>query len=244
MSETHTLKDKISEAYQTHQPLSKWITMGGAITAILIVAIILFGFLQRNDSGSSENLLTDKGNTGKQIKLDQANASLKKAMLHDIEKTSETELINVNNKKLDAIKQITEQNKEQIASIESMVEQLQSQIYLMPEEYQHHGVEIQNIHSQLVALKTGQQKLQEALPKKVTPVKRKRRYIPRPAFKLVSIDQWGNDASIVVRDKNKLHDLTLGQSIGNWQVDSIDINGAKVIFRNRYGVRRTLLIES
>jgi hypothetical protein len=245
MSETSTLKDKFSEYYQTNQPQAKWLTMAGVIAAIFILGIIFYGFILSGDGDNTESLIADKTSVrNKKIKLDQAKVLPKTGMMHDIEKKTETDIVIENNKKIDTNKQLSDQNTEQIASIENLLKKMQSQINRMPEEYQQHGVEIQTIHSQLVSLKSGQKKLKKALPKKVTPAKIKRRYRPRPAFKLVSIDIWGSDESIIVRHENQLHDLTLGQSIGNWQVDSIDINGARVIFRNKYGVKQTLFIES
>lgn len=243
--EANSLKRRISHQYHAFQELPVRTKTIATIIGSLILALIITVLISSEDTNNTDPQSADKGSSSnKDIKFKQNESPLKIGTMLDIETTAEPLISEREIEKIKTIKKISEQNTKQLASISSQLGELKAQLNPIPEEYQQHGVEIQNIHSQLASLEIAQQKLQAALTTKVSRLKRKRRVRSRPSFKLVSIDLWGNDESIIIRQNNQLHDLSLGQSFGKWKVESIDIKSSKVIFSNQRGVNRTLFIES
>jgi hypothetical protein len=251
MSEVNSIKannlnETISHQYQAFQQLpAKTKTITAIISALILALILIVLISSSDDTSNTPPLSSDKRSPGnKNTKHKQAGIPLKNGTMHDIETTTKSLINQGGIEKFNAIKKTSEKNTEQIASVSNQLKELQAQLNPIPEEYQQQGVEIQNIHNQLSVLKTAQQKLQAALSKKVKRLRRKRRVTSRPSFELVSIDLWGNDASIIIRHKALLHDLSIGQSLGKWKVESIDIKSSRVIFSNQRGIKYTLFIES
>ena len=99
------------------------------------------------------------------------------------------------------------------------------------------SIKIQQLQDNLKA-----RQLAAAASTKKKPVKRYRKIIP--PFTLVSIDQWGNDLYAMVRSQGQLHELTHGQTVNGWYVDSFDRPRNAVSFKNKSGTRRELFIKS
>ncbi len=246
-SDVTRIKGTIKDQYQTIQQLPARTKSAVALVGAFLLVSVIFVFMPNDDSDipSPSPLSTDKASkvlpSNKDSTLKHKGIPLKKVAMHDIEKAAKS-LIDV--EVINTIKKKSDQNTQQIASVSKELKELQTILNPIPVENKQHGVEIQNIHAQLASLKSTQQKLQEVLPQKITHQKRKRKYRSRPPFKLVSIDLWGNDASIIVRQNSQLHDLSIGQVLGKWQVESIDMKRSKVVFSNQRGVKRTLHIET
>ncbi len=70
--------------------------------------------------------------------------------------------------------------------------------------------------------------------------RRKTRKIP--PFILVSIDQWGDDLTAIVRYQTQLQELRQGQTLSQWRVKSIDVLNSTVTFSHSAGDSKTLHI--
>ncbi len=107
---------------------------------------------------------------------------------------------------------------------------------------------ITQLQDQFTAQKIQIEQLQTKLKAHQFAVKVKKKSKPykktRPHFTLVSIDQWGNDIYIMIRSQGQLHELTNGQVFNGWQVYSVDPLRRTVMFKNKAGTRRELVVKS
>ena len=63
-------------------------------------------------------------------------------------------------------------------------------------------------------------------------------------FTLVSVDRWGDDLYAVIRYEGQLKELTMGQSLDDWMIESINLALGSVTIKNQSGKRKDLLIKS
>ncbi len=141
-----------------------------------------------------------------------------------------------------------------IKQSELKLSQLEEQLQQLSSENNNRQQDQDQLHKDLQAQLTAQsikiQQLQDnlkarqlaAASTKNKPVKRYKKI--HPPFTLVSIDQWGNDLYAVVRLQGQLHELTQGQTVNGWYVDSFDRTRNAVSFKNKAGTRRELFIKS
>ena len=142
---------------------------------------------------------------------------------------------------------LNKQNEEKLSHLEEQLLQLLSE---NNSRQQEQDLLHKDLQAQLTAQSIKIQQLQDnlktrqlaAASTKKKPVKRYKKILP--PFTLVSIDQWGNDLYAVVRSQGQLRELTQGQTVNGWYVDSFDRTRNAVSFKNKAGTRRELFIKS
>lgn len=166
--------------------------------------------------------------------------------VNPLEKINQTD--NLSNETPSPYTNLNKQNELKLSQLEEQLQQLSSENNRRQQgQDQLH----KDLQAQLTAQSIKIQQLQDhlkarqlaaAASTKKKPVKRYKKILP--PFTLVSIDQWGNDLYAVVRSQGQLHELTQGQKVNGWYVDSFDRPRQSVSFKNKAGTRRELFIKS
>lgn len=140
-------------------------------------------------------------------------------------------------------------NSESIEKMTAQLSSLQDQFWEINRSRHEQSIEIQNMSKQIAEWEAAQKKRDEDMKKKVFRAKKIRKTYKRkrkpvvPTFTLESIDLWGDNYTIIVRYKNKRHELRQGQSINQWRVERVDLKNSQVTFHHPTGGNKTLSIR-
>lgn len=131
------------------------------------------------------------------------------------------------------------------ARMSAQLKKLQSDFSKIPAQYDTQAIAIKNINESIASMQGSLAKQGEMLTKKTKAKKTYRHKIRKiPPFILVSIDQWGNDLTAIVRHQTQLQELRQGQALSQWRVKSIDVRNSTVTFSHSAGDSKTLHISS
>jgi len=146
-----------------------------------------------------------------------------------------------------AIEENAKINNKQISLILEQLKKLQSDLSKIPAQFDAQAIENESIKESIVSMQVTLAKHDEKLIKKAKARSKKitrHRVNKIPPFILVSIDQWGDDLTAIVRYHMQLQEMRLGQVLAQWSVKTIDINNSTVTFSHSTGARKTLDIKS
>lgn len=229
------------------QPIPDFIKYGAmALVAVIIIAIILFIGSSGDDTKQrSLSDIEDPFQEKKPLEVSLTDSDPKK--LHPVvgqrvRVSNELQLPFVTQKKDNDFEK-------QFKKLNQQLSQL-----VIDNDLRQQGQDalIQDLQSQLTAQTAKIEQLlnnAKASLAKATKVKTKSRkhsasYRVRPPFELVSVDQWGNDTYAVVRYQQHLHELSIGQSLKGWVVSDFGRYHREVMFKNKAGTIRKLLIKT
>jgi len=229
------------------QPVPHSIKFGAAGLLVLLIATI-FWFITSSDDKESQRqdqahsiieIESSAQNQSSEIPVSKPVTPLKKinqpAILSDETLSPDAKLNKQTELKLSQLEQqlqqLSSKNKNRQQAQDFLIADLQSQLTAQ-------SIKIQQLQDNLKA----RQLAAKVSTKKKAVAKRYKKIIP--PFTLVSIDQWGNDLYAVVRSQGQLHELTHGQTVDGWTVDNFDRFRNTVLFRNKAGTRKALLIKS
>lgn len=146
-------------------------------------------------------------------------------------------------REFEQISEVAESNTEQIKTLMQTIQQMQQRLNSTIQAAEQKQVALENFQARLTAYQ--QEKRDHSKTNQSTQIKKPKKKLSRyPRFQVASIDQWGDDISVVVRYKNQTYDLKLGQAFGSWTPNSVDIDKQTVTFKNRYGYVRELPVKN
>ena len=227
------------------QPVPHSIKFGAAGLLVLLIGVV---FWFTSSSVDEESQVHDQVQSIIEIESPVQNLDAEIAVGEPVKLLDKiNQADNPDNKSPSSDTNLNKQNKEKLSHLEEKLQQLSSEnnSRLQGQDKLHKDLQaqltVQNIKIQQLQdnLKT-RQLAAESTKKK--PVKRYKKI--HPPFTLVSIDQWGSELYAVVRAQGQLHELTLGQTINGWSVDSFDRTRHVVSFKNKAGTHRELFIKS
>jgi hypothetical protein len=244
-SHSHTT-DEERDTAATPQPIPLWIKQGGAGLLILIILTVIWIAFSGSDEKAEDEPAAISESLGKKAKPINAAAHIDKNagmkpkpdqlfIESNAEQEANSKLINVLNKQLTQLQEDLQSTNDDLTTGQQNQD---GDIQQLKTLYQTLNSQITSLTETIKQLKSNSSKKRKA--KKVS-----RTYRPLKApFTLVSVDQWGSDLYAIIRYQNQLHELTLGQSLAGWSIESIDRRKGTVSLKNRSGRKRRLSIHT
>ena len=215
--------------------ISIYSSYGNRDDSTIAISPVDNSLLDEKSLDSTLNVDTDKYNSNSLLAIEsQTSTNIEADML----KHSEQILAIEGNAKI---------NKKQTGLILEQLKQLQSDLGKIPAQFDAQAIETESIKESIVSMQVTVAKHEEKLIKKAKARSKKitRHKVNKiPPFILVSIDQWGDDLTVIVRYHMQLQEMRLGQVLEQWSVKTIDINNSTVTFSHSTGASKTLAIKS
>lgn len=231
------------------RPVPAWIKQGGMALLAIVVLFVLWLVFSHDEQKNRVNLASLEAPSEKmKTKQDTTGASSLRQQPGSIEPAAEsTDAATFHDReRFSPIRRTgdIQPMKQELSQLQQQLQQMDAR-FTRDQERQDGWVQavqklVDEMRGEIAAMKKS---MQHPKPAAVRKVKRKAAAYrshknPQAPFTLVSIDRWGSDLYAVIRYQGRLHDLTVGQSLGGWSLESFSRRQDRIILKNAQG--RTL----
>ena len=226
------------------QPVPSWVKLGGAALLIIVTLFVLWMVFSGDEETDNKASLTSLEGPEAKPRDTPGASSLRERIsaiktptesadavqLYDQERISPT-------RRLGDIQPM----KQQLLQLQQQLQQMDAR-FTRDQERQDGWVQavqklVDEMRGEIAAIKKSIQRPKPAVARKVkrhakTVKFHKAMHAP---FILVSVDRWGHDLYAVIRYQGRLHDLTVGQSLAGWSLESFNRRQDGIILKNAQG---------